>query len=83
MAGGMGDGSYRDACRAGGINMIEEELEVADMTRVYRIMYGHDKVDKVDKSVFWKMEGAGAGPGRRRFREKEVTRTLSIPAYDG
>ena len=70
MAGGLGNGSYRDACRAAGINMIEEELEVADMTRVYRIMYGHDKVNK---SVFWKMEGAGAGPGRRRFKEKEVS----------
>ena len=75
MAGGLGEGSYRDACRKSGMNMIEEELEVTDMTRVFRIMYGHDKVDK---SNFWRMEGAGAGPGRRRFKEKEVTRTLSI-----
>ena len=79
MAGGLGAGSYRDPCRESGINMIEEELEVTDMTRVYRIMYGHDKVDK---SVFWRMEGPGAGPGRRRFREKEVTRTLSIQRKD-
>ena len=61
------------------MNTIKEELEVTDMTRVYRIMYGHDKVDK---SVFWKMEGAGEGPGRRRFKEKEVTRTLSIQRKD-
>ena len=75
MAGGLGEGSYRDACRRAGKNMIKEELEVTDMARVYRIMNGHDDVDKY---VFWKMEGAGAGPGRRRFREKEVTQTISI-----
>ena len=53
MAGGMGDKNYRDAIREVGMNLIGEEIEVYDMTRVYRIMYGHDKIEK---SVFWKME---------------------------
>ena len=74
MAGGMGDKNYRDACREAGMNLIREELDVSDMTRVYRIMYGHDKIEK---TVFWKMEQAREGAGRRRFQEKEVTRTLA------
>ena len=52
MAGGMGVRDYREACRGVGLNLIKEELEVSDMTRVYRIMYEHDKVDK---TIFWKM----------------------------
>ena len=79
MAGGLGDGDYRDACRGAGINMIKEELEVSDMVRVYRIMYGHDKVDK---SVFWKLEEPRAGAGKRRFREKEISRTISVQRKD-
>ena len=74
MAGGMGKNNYRDTCREAGMNLIREELDVCDMTRVYRIMYGYDKVEK---SVFWKMEEARERAGRRRFREKEVTRTLA------
>ena len=56
------------------MNLIREELEVSDMTRVYRIMYGHDKIEK---STFWRMEQAREGAGRRRFREKEVTRMIA------
>ena len=74
MAGGQGEGSYREACRGVGLNTIKEELEEADMVRVYRIMYGHDKLDK---TKFWKMEEAREGAGRRRFQEKEVRRTLA------
>ena len=74
MAGGMGDKNYRDACREAGMNLIREELDVSDMTRVYRIMYGRDKIEK---SVLWKMEQAREGAGRKRFQEKEVTRTLA------
>ena len=36
--------------------------------------YGHDKIDK---EVFWKMEEARPGVGRRRFKEKEVKRTVA------
>ena len=79
MAGGMGNLDYREACRGAGMNMIKEELEVSDMTRVYRIMYGYDKVDK---STFWKMEEAREGAGRRRFREKEVSRTVALQRKD-
>ena len=73
------DWNYRDACRKAAINMIKEELDVADMVRVYRIMYGDDKVKK---SVFWNLEEAREGPGRRRFREKEVSRTASTQRKD-
>ena len=79
MTGGLGDWNYRDACRKAAINMIKEELDVADMVRVYRIMYGDDKVKK---SVFWNLEEAREGPGRRRFREKEVSRTASTQRKD-
>ena len=74
MAGGLGAGSYKEACRRAGLNTIQEDLEEADMVRVYRIMYGHDKIDK---ELFWKMEEARPGVGRRRFKEKEVRRTVA------
>ena len=79
MAGGLGGGDYKEACREAGMNLISEELEMSDMTRVYRIMYGHDKIDK---STFWKMEGPREGVGRRRFREKEISRTLAVQRRD-
>ena len=75
MAGGQGAGDYREACRKVGLNSIQEELDEADMVRTYRIMYGHDRVDK---ESFWKMEEARPTAGRRRFKEKEVRRTLGI-----
>ena len=43
------------------------------MVRTFRIIKGHDKIDK---SIFWSMEEARPGPGRRRFREYEVKRTV-------
>ena len=58
------------------MSMIEDELDEADMVRMYRIMNGHDKVEK---TTFWKMAEAREGPGRRRFREKEVCRTIASP----
>ena len=33
--------------------------------------------DKVERATFWKMAEARAGPGRRRFREKEIVRTVA------
>jgi hypothetical protein len=72
MAGGQGD--YKEACRRIGLNTIEEDLEEADMVRTFRIMNGHDKVEK---TTFWKMAEVREGPGRRRFREKEVCRTIA------
>ena len=75
MAGGQGAGGYREACRKAGLNLIQEELDEADMVRTFRIMYGHDKLDK---ESFWKMEEARPTPGRRRFKEKEIRRTSGI-----
>ena len=74
MAGGMGDKDYREACKREGMILIGEDLKVTDTTRVYCIIYGHDKIEK---STFWRMEQAREGAGRRRFREKEVTRTIA------
>ena len=69
MAGGLTDRySYKEACRQAGMNMIEEELDEADMVRVFRILNGDDKVKK---ETFWQMEEARQGAGRRRFRDKE------------
>ena len=74
MAGGLGGGDYKEACRRMGMNTIEDELEEADMVRTFRIMNGNDKVEK---TTFWTIAEAREGPGRRRFREKEVCRTIS------
>ena len=62
MVGGQGARDYREACRKAGLNSIQEELEEADMVRTFRILYGHDKLDK---NIFWKMEEARPGAGRR------------------
>ena len=40
MAGGLGAGTYKEACRRAGLNTIQEDLEEADMVRVYIIMNG-------------------------------------------
>ena len=45
------------------------------MVITYRIMYGRDKLDK---QTFWKMEEPREGVGRRRFREKEIKRTVAV-----
>ena len=37
-------------------------------------MNGHNKVEK---TTFWKMTEAREGPDRRRFREKEICRTVA------
>ena len=64
MAGGLGGGDYKEACRRMGMNTIEDELEEADMVRTFRIMNGNDKVEK---TTFWTIAEAREGPGRRRF----------------
>ena len=74
MAGGQGDKSYYEAFREAGLNTIEEEMDKADMVRVFRIMNGNDKVNKTS---FWTMEEARGGAGRRRFKEKEIRRTIA------
>ena len=74
MAGGLEGYSYKEACKRAGMSTIEDELDEADMVRMYRIMNGHDKVEK---TTFWKMAEAREGPGRRRFREQEVCRTIA------
>ena len=75
MAGGQGDKSYREACREAGLNTIEEELDEADMVRVFRILNGNNKVDEKN---FWTREVAREGAGRRRFKEKEIRRTVAM-----
>ena len=74
MAGGQGNKSYRDACREAGLNTVEEQLDEADMVRVFRIMNGDDKINK---KMFWTMEEARQGAGRRRFKEKEIRRNIA------
>ena len=75
MAGGQGDKSYYEACKEAGLNTVQEELDEADMVRVYRILNGNDKVDK---KMFWTMEEPREGAGRRQFKEKEIRRTLAM-----
>ena len=79
MAGGQGDKSYYEACKEAGLNTVQEELDKADMVRVYRILNGNDKVDK---KMFWTMEEPREGAGRRRFKEKEIRRTLAMQRKD-
>jgi hypothetical protein len=74
MAGGQGSKSYREACREAGLNTVEEQLDEADMVRVFRIMNGDDKIDK---TMFWTMEEPRQGAGRRRFNEKEIRRNVA------
>ena len=79
MSGGQGDRNYRDFCREAGLNTLEEQLNEADMVRVYRIMNGDDNIEK---ETFWKLEGAREGAGRRRFKEKEIRRTVALQRKD-
>ena len=52
-----------------------EELDTADMVRTFRIINGNDKVNK---EIFWEMEEARQGAGRRRFKVKDVKRTGTV-----
>ena len=71
--------NYREACRKAGLNTVEEQLNEADMVRVFRIMNGDDVIDK---ETFWTLEGAREGAGRRRFKEKEIRRTVAFQRKD-
>ena len=75
MAGGLDRNNYEEACRKAGMNTIEEELKEADLVRTFRILNGDDKVKK---ETFWELEEARAGAGRRRFKVKEIKRTLAL-----
>jgi hypothetical protein len=80
MAGGLTDrNEYKDACRKAGLNSIEEDLDKADLMRTFRILNGDDKVEK---TTFWKMAEARPGLGRRRFKEKEIQRTVALQRKD-
>ena len=46
------------------------------MVRNFRIMHGH-VMDKLEKNIFWKLEEARPGVVRRRFKEKELRRTVA------
>ena len=72
-------GNYKEACRKACMNTVEEELNMADMVRTFRIINGDDKLKKEN---FWKMEEARPGAGRRRFKEKEVKRTIATQRKD-
>lgn len=74
MAGGQGEKPYEEACKEAGLNTVKEQLDEADMVRVFRIMNGDDKLDK---KTFWILEEARQGAGRRRFKEKEIRRTVA------
>ena len=79
MARGQGSKSYRGACREAGLNTVEEQMDEADMVRVFRIMNGNDRIDKTS---FWTMEEARKGAGRRRFKDKEIRRTVADQKKD-
>ena len=80
MAGQLEDrNKYKEACRKAGMNTVEEELDEADLVRTFRIINGNDKVSK---ESFWEMEEARAGIGRRRFKEKEIKRTIATQRKD-
>ena len=80
MAGKLRDRiTYREACREAGMNTIEEELNATDLVRTFRILNGNDKVDK---KTFWKKSEARVGAGRRRFKEKEIQRTVALQRKD-
>ena len=53
---------------------MKEHLDEADMVCVFRIMNGDNKLDK---KTFWTIEEARQGAGRRRFKEKEMRRTVA------
>ena len=79
MAGGQVQKSYRETCRVVGLNRVEKQLDEADMVRVFRIMNGNDDVEKTS---FWTMEEARNGAGRRRFKVKEIKRTVAMQRKD-
>ena len=53
--------------------MVEEQLDVAVMARVFWIINGNDKIDK---KSFWTMKEARQCVGRKQFTEKEIRRTV-------
>ena len=57
------------------LNTIEEELDEADLVRTFGILNDNDKIEK---ETFWKMAEARAGAGRRRFKAKEIERTVAV-----
>ena len=79
MAGLCDRSNYRDACKKAGLNSIEDELNEADMTRTFRILNGDDKIKK---EIFWTLEKAREGAGRRRFKHNEIKRTVATQKKD-
>ena len=79
MAGLGGRSDYKEACKKAGMNSIEDELDEADMMRTFRILNGDDKINK---ETFWTLEEAREGAGRRRFKQKELKRTIATQRKD-
>ena len=79
MAGLGGRSDYKEACKKAGMNSIEDELDEADMMRTFRILNGDDKINK---ETFWTIEEAREGAGRRRFKQKELKRTIATQRKD-
>ena len=75
MVGGLKRSDYKEACRKAGLNRVEEELDMTDLIRTFRILNNNDKINK---EKFLELEEAREGAGRRRFRVKEIKRTLAV-----
>ena len=75
MAGGLNRNNYREACREAGMNMFEEELNKAVLVRTFRTL---NSDEKVEMEIFWELEEAQAGAGRRHFKVKEIKRTSAL-----
>ena len=53
MAGGLKRSDYKEACKKVGLNTVEEELDIEDMVRTFRIL---NQDDKIKKETFWELE---------------------------
>ena len=53
MAGGLKRSVYKEACRKVGLNTVEEELDMEDMVRTFRIL---NQDNKIKKETFWELE---------------------------
>ena len=56
-----------------------KDLDAADMIRTFRILNVNDNTKK---ETFWQLEEPREGAGRRRFKEKEIKRTIGTQRKD-
>ena len=79
MDGGQGDKPYEEACKDAGLNTVKEQLDMADRVCVFWIMNGDNKLNN---KTFCILEEARQGAGRRRFKEKDIRRTVAGQCKD-